>query len=374
MAAVMAALVGIVLVFPVTTVRAAPGGGSPYGIAEAAATVADELGASLRGTAVAVLDPEPLESAQSDLRGLGRVLGEELRHALTGRRHVTVLEVARVDEALEELRITQRDLFDRQHRNRFGRLTGTQVILTGRLVELANAIEWEAQAVRVETGELAAGAAVQIRRDADTFRLRGLAVPALLRLDAGGLSEVYVDGESAGATNHAGRLEIEVAPGRHRVEIRREGYAWQAVWINLRAGESRELAVVLEALPDPGGAALRSLLIPGWGDLYLGHADFWIYPIVVYGSLYAANRYRDKVDEMVWVEDPDTGRESLEKRGWWPVYGLLALGIGVWVYDIGHVHEAAERIRARNTSYRPTLTIGPDLKNEGLLVSVRQEF
>ncbi len=342
---------------------------------EAAEQVADSLAEVLRGQTVVVLDPRPFQQGRVGLSRLGRAMGTELRLALDQQRGVTVLEQASLDEALRELRLNLSDLFDPQHRQRFGRFTGTRLMVLAELLEGPRRIELVVRAVRLETGELLRDVSVFISKDAATYRLQGIDGPALIRLEVNGVAEVYMDGYSAGKTNRSGRLDLEVDAGRHRIEIKGKDHYWKSTWVEVAPGQTLDLRLRLKPLPDPDGVALRSMLIPGWGDLVLGHGDFWTYPVLFYGSLYGAKYYWDRRDELVTVQDPQTGRETVEKSGKWPTYGLLAVAAAVWIYDVGHVRASAKAVRRREETYRPqvlSMEVAPFGK--GLLVSMQWSF
>ena len=347
----------------------------PMSLIDAAEEASRSLARVLRGGTVVVLDPRPFDSGRTDLRRLGRALGTDLRLALDRQRGVTVLEKARLDEALRELRLNLSDLFDPQQRRRFGRFTGTRYVVLGELVEGPRSIEFIARAVRLETGELLRDVSLFLDKNPATYRLRGVTMPALIRLQAGGLAEVYVDGQRAGMTNTSGRLELQVNAGRHRIEVKRRGYLWQSVSVDVAAGQSVDLKLRLKPLPDPDTVGLMSMIIPGWGDAVLGHSDFWTYPLIFYGSLYGAKYYWDRRNELVEVEDPDTGRTKVEKSGKWRTYGLLALAAVVWVYDVAHVRASARVMRLRDAAYRPrSLTMSMQPGGDSMLLSLRWRF
>ena len=73
-------------------------------------------------------------------------------------------------------------------------------------------------------------------------------------------ASIFVDGEEWYSPDGS-RLELEVGAGRHRVEVRREGYESYVTDVTVRSGESRAVNISLprnrpeapeEPAPDPG--------------------------------------------------------------------------------------------------------------------------
>ena len=108
------------------------------------------------------------------------------------------------------------------------------------------------------------------------------AEPALLRIqsDPPG-AEVYVDGVLAGQTP----IEITASALRH-VRVRKEGY--QDSQLPVRTDSASEILIALRRLPEsanepgasrsvsPAGAMLRSMLLPGWGQVSKGDSSgYW---------------------------------------------------------------------------------------------------
>jgi uncharacterized membrane protein len=56
---------------------------------------------------------------------------------------------------------------------------------------------------------------------------------------------VTIDGERWEGSRNADRLVVELAPGVHRVEIRKEGYRPYSSDVMLRSGETQALNVAL---------------------------------------------------------------------------------------------------------------------------------
>lgn len=70
--------------------------------------------------------------------------------------------------------------------------------------------------------------------------------PARLHLDASPVADVFIDGENYGATP---LRDVLLAPGAHRVELRRAGYETAARDLDLAAGETLPLSFSLAARP-----------------------------------------------------------------------------------------------------------------------------
>ena len=358
-----------------TYVSAAHDTTEPYNVMEGAEAAARALSTVMHDQTVVVLNPRLVALRNMDYIKIGVAIGNEMRSALGRDSGVRLLARNQLKAALEEMGVNHKDYLGPEYFGRLSRLTGAQIIVVSDLVNGPNAFELTAQAIYMKTGEVLKGITVLVKKNADIAQLQGIEAPALIHLRVRGLSEVYVNGVSVGNTNRYGRLDLEVEAGRHRIEVKREGFAWESAWLTLSEGEITELEIVPTPLPDPNGMAIRSILIPGWGDLALGHSDFLLYPLVVYGSIYGAIVYSDKVDEQIWTTDPNTGKETLEKRGWFPVYAFAALAIGTWIYDIKHVYRSAEEVRAREAGYRPqsiSMNLTPD--HQGLMVSYKWDF
>lgn len=118
------------------------------------------------------------------------------------------------------------------------------------------------------------------------------AEPAFLRIQSEPPgAEVYVDGVRAGHTP----VEISAGEMRH-VRLKKEGY--QDSQLPVRADSSSEILIVLRRLPSasesggasvsPAGAMLRSMILPGWGQVSKGDSSGYWFGL---GSMAAAGAY-----------------------------------------------------------------------------------
>ncbi|MCS6799899.1 MAG: PEGA domain-containing protein, partial [Myxococcota bacterium] len=82
-------------------------------------------------------------------------------------------------------------------------------------------------------------------------------------------ASVLVDGSSVGVTDARGQLDVDVAPGRHRIEVRRDGYDPFETTVDVISGARLELDATLApegsgALDRPGRAPARRGRGPNW--------------------------------------------------------------------------------------------------------------
>ena len=58
-------------------------------------------------------------------------------------------------------------------------------------------------------------------------------------------ADVFVDGEKWTAPGAQGRLVVQLAEGRHKIEVRKEGFERYASDVDIRRGETNNLNVSL---------------------------------------------------------------------------------------------------------------------------------
>lgn len=308
---------------------------------------------------VAIADLSPLHGGMGNL---GSFLSEEM-FTILARYNIRLLERKLLSDALKELRLNMTDLVDPEHARRFGRFTGTDLLLLGTTTDFPEAIRINARLIDIESRVLVGAGSIELRKGKDILRLMGLPYPGTIQIESLPESRVYLDGDSVGTTDWMGRLKVyPVNPEGHTLTIQKDGYLSYKTSINIGEDEELSIKAILRKTPDPGTAATLSLVFPGAGDLYLGHRDWWMYTLGVGGSIYGAYYYSDKTEDLIWVED-EKGRR-LEKRGKGPTYLFAGLAAIIWVYDISHVYSEAKKIHFEDVQeYKIGLEFNPNDKS-----------
>ena len=321
--------------------------GQPVELQDGLTTLSQELmqkKTNIRNRKIAVTDLKPL---YGDMGNLGTFIAEELT-SLLGRQGVRLLERRLIDESLKELRLNQSDLVDPRSAKRFGRFTGTELLLLGTMTEFEKTIKINARLVDIETLDVVSTGEVLISKDRQLFGPMGIPYPGKLVINAAGGAMVYLDGNPAGQTNLWGNLKLDkVNPGSHSITVQKEGYRSARHSIFVKEDQELQVDLTMEKLPSPGTAVFLSMIFPGGGDIYLGHDDWWLYTLGIGGSIYGAVYYskEQRIDELVWVKNDTGSGEHLEKRGEGPMYAFAALAAGIWIYDLVHVSSSAKALR-----------------------------
>ncbi|MBI5756290.1 MAG: PEGA domain-containing protein [Nitrospirae bacterium] len=293
---------------------------------------------------IAVTDLKPL---YGEMGNLGAFIAEELT-SLLARQGVRLLERRLIDESLKELRLNQSDLVDPMSAKRFGRFTGTELLLLGSMTEFEKTVKINARLVDIETVDVVSTGEVLIRKDKQIFGPMGIPYPGRLVINVVGGAMVYLDGTPSGQTNLWGNLKLDkVKPGSHSITVQKEGYRSARHSIFVEEDQELQVGLSMEKLPSPGTAVFLSMIFPGGGDIYLGHDDWWLYTLSIGGSIYGAVYYskEERIDELVWIKNDTGSGQHLEKRGESPMYAFAALAAGIWIYDLVHVSSSAKALR-----------------------------
>lgn len=298
---------------------------------------------------------------------LGAFIAEELTSLLASQ-GAELMERRLLDETLKELRLNMTDLVDPKSAKRFGHFTGTELLLLGSMTEFDDRVKINVRLIDIEILNIVSVGDVLIKKDKHVLKLMGIPYPGRLVIHTTGGSMVYLDGTPVGQANIRGDLKLDnVNPGSHGITVQREGY--RTVNQNIFVEEDQELRVdiSLDKLPSPGAAVFLSLIVPGGGDIYLGHDDWWIYTLGVGGSIYGAYAYSKKTEEIIWKENGNGGGKW-EERGEGPVYLFVGLAATIWIYDIYHVGaSAAKALDAQATESRLKLEFDPHSKGAMLV-------
>lgn len=337
--------------------------GSPYELSDGIEALVKQLlknRDAIEGRRVAVTDLSPLNG---DLGHLGASLSEGIFDTL-GRRGVRLVERSLLQGALEEMRLNMTDLVGvEEHKKRFGRLTGAEILLVGTVTDLGESLKINARMIEVETSAIIAAGHVAIQKNKNILKQMGVPIPGSLVIETTSGSEVYLDNELIGKTNWRGHLRVDsIEPGVYTLKIVQDGYRPLVQSIEIREDMDQRVEAALVKLPSPMAAAALSFLVPGAGDLYLGNADWWIYPVAVGGAIYGAYAYSKKTEELILVDD-DKGGQRLEKRGKDPVYLFAGLAATIWIYDIFHVYQSG--VNQRNAQM--VFTVEPESRGAQLV-------
>jgi TolB-like protein len=112
--------------------------------------VGDEVEPESRGTIVAV---SPLFNEDGTLTTVGAGMGEDLTTALVQRK-ISVIERSVIGQALKELVVQNTALFDQKSSQKFGKLTGANYVLAGKIVPNGDRGTAYLRLIHVETGEI----------------------------------------------------------------------------------------------------------------------------------------------------------------------------------------------------------------------------
>lgn len=123
--------------------------------------IADEVEPTVVSKSVAVL---PLVNAAGDETAGTRRLSEELTTGLVNR-GVSVVERRLLNDVIQELGMQQGMLFDPTKAQKIGKQIGAYAMIIGTISPKANFVQAQLRLVRVETGEILAAAAQNIRED-----------------------------------------------------------------------------------------------------------------------------------------------------------------------------------------------------------------
>lgn len=363
----------LMLVFHLFTAPAwASDSSSAYSLDEGLEQLTDGLlrdRAGMGSRMVVVTDLVKLEGGDSPL---GPFLSREI-FTLLARRKVNLLGRDRLEDAMRELKLNMTDLVDRAHAKRFGRFTGTNVLLLGTVADLRNVFKVNVQLVEIETRNMLRTAAVMIRKDEAICGLAGVACPGSLSVSSASNAQVFIDGRPVGETDWLGRLRlVHLDAGNHLLEIRREGYRKLSMTVFILEVKENKVDAPLESLPSPGTAVALSLLLPGAGDFYLGHADGVLYTLGVGGAIYGAVYYSKRQNDWVLVED-EHGKENIERRGAFPMVGFAVLAAYIWYKDLQHVYQSAilERNAMSIGSFDVQLSATPEAPGAAVVLNVR---
>lgn len=341
--------------------------GSPYELYRGLEVLSKQLLAdrsAISKRRVAVTEFVPLSG---EAGSLGAFLGEEIYTHLANN-GVKLLEKRLLEDALKELKLNMTDMVDPERAKRFGRFTGTELLLLGSITILQDTVRINARLIDIESRVIAGAGSVELYKSKELFKVMGIPYPGSILVASTSSSDVYLNGEMVGVTDWLGRLKIgRVKPGSYSIRIGREGY--RSATRSIEVPEDTEIRVdaVLEKLPSPATAVTLSLLFPGAGDLYLGHSDWWIYPLAVGGSIYGAYAYSKKTEEIIWKDGGQYGGGKWEKRGDGPVYLFAGLAATIWIYDIYHVGVSATEARKKAYESRLSLDFDPQAKSVVLI-------
>lgn len=341
--------------------------GSPYELDRGLEVLSKQLLAdrsTISKKRVAVTEFVPLSG---EAGSLGAFLGEEIYTHLSNN-GVKLLERRLLEDALRELKLNMTDMVDPERAKQLGRFTGTELLLLGSITILADTVRINARLIDIESRVIAGAGSVELYKNKELFKVMGIPYPGSILVASTSSSEVYLNGELVGITDWLGRLKInQVKPGSYSIRIRQEGY--KSVLRSIEVPEDTEVRVdaALEKLPSPATAVALSLLFPGAGDLYLGHSDWWIYPLAVGGSIYGAYAYSKKTEEIIWKDGGQYGGGKWEKRGEGPVYLFAGLAAAIWIYDLYHVGLTASEAREKAYESRLSLEFDPGAKSAMLV-------
>lgn len=291
---------------------------------------------------IAVVDFTTLKGETTDL---GAFLADALASSMS-LRGARLVERRLLMEAVRELQLNNMtDLVDPMRLKRFGRFTGTEILVMSVITEFPESLKINTKLVDLETLAVMATGEVLIQKDRDMKKLLGEPYPGKFIIRTRGNSDVYLNEVLVSQTDFWGNLTIEpVKPGSYTIMVKKDGYQSQSKSIDLSEGQELRMEFSLSPYPSPALAGTLSFFLPGAGDLYLGHDDWWLFAAGVGGSIYGAIYYSKKTDELISVTD-DTGKSHLERRGKDPVYGFAALAGIIWIYDIQHVVRSAKTLR-----------------------------
>ncbi len=107
-----------------------------------------------RGAATIAILPLNNNTGDADFRGLGGTLAEIMSVELAGRSDLRLVERARIEEVVKELRVGQAEIVDQEAAVRVGRLLGASLMAFGSFSKLGEGYILTARVVRVETGEI----------------------------------------------------------------------------------------------------------------------------------------------------------------------------------------------------------------------------
>lgn len=108
--------------------------------------------------------------------------------------------------------------------------------------------------------------------------------------------------------------------------------------------------------PSPAVAVTLTALIPGAGDLYLGHSDWWLFTLGTVGSVYGATYYAEQTD--------------CKEQNCLHAHGLLGVGLFLWAYDIWHVYNSAVSVRDRRAFKAERFNFIFDPEFQGVRISL----
>lgn len=260
---------------------------------------------------------------------------------------VKLVEKKKFDAILAELKLNTTDLFNPENRKRFGKFFQTDLLLLGEIFEFPETIKVSIRLVDIETRSVVRRGSVYIEKNKEIKGLLGIIPSGRLRVLTEPESSIMINGSMIGRADYQGAFSQTLPPGDYSLKVERYGYRPEAKSIVVLEDKETVSKVDLDSLlPNTNIAVALAILIPGAGNLYLGHDYWWLYTAAIGGSIYGAYYYSDKTEEYIRVTDKETGKTHIEKRGELPVYLFGAFAGWLWLKSIQDVKKSAERLHA----------------------------
>jgi hypothetical protein len=187
--------------------------------------------------------------------------------------------------------------------------------------------------------------------------------------------QLFVDGKYVGLTPYNGIFKL----GSHTVDLVRDGVRFKQESLlvdGVQTTYSYEIKkdLKIEKLSGPG-SALLSVLVPGLGDWNVSKGEknglstmLWTYGLIGAGigcKLYSNSEYAQYhlATDQSSMDDHYTNANNSN----YAFYGLTALGVGIWVYDIIWVaSKGVENVKQRKSFNNLTLIYNPSIQLVGL--------
>lgn len=174
-------------------------------------------------------------TGQPSLEGLSRGLADMLLTDLSVAKELTLVERARLNAILDELKLGQSQAIDPKTAQKMGKLLGADLILTGSISAVEPTLRVDARIITVETGEILATAKAD-GPSAEFFTVEADLVKRLL--DAIGVALTPIQ-----------KLQVGKPPTRSLPALKKYGEALEAADAQDPAAEKRALQGALQADP-----------------------------------------------------------------------------------------------------------------------------